>query len=99
MASAHPRAKSALAQQIIRILDENDWDQATAATKLGTHQPVISDLKRGRLRSITYDRLVNWLVTLGWSVEMKLDPSTKPNVSVASGNGDRPVAAPQPASD
>ena len=76
-------AKSRLAGQINEIIEKNGWDQATAAIKLGTHQPVISALKRGRLRSITYDRLVNWLVMLGWSVEIKLVISARPHVAVA----------------
>jgi len=76
-------AKSRLAGKINEIIEKNGWDQATAAAELGTHQPVISALKRGRLRSITYDRLVNWLVMLGWSVEIKLAKSARPHVAVA----------------
>jgi predicted XRE-type DNA-binding protein len=76
-------AKARLAGQINEIIENNGWNQSAAAKKLGTHQPVISDLKRGRLRSITYDRLVTWLVTLGYSVEIKVERSREPHVEVA----------------
>lgn len=81
--SAERLAKARLAGKINEIIEDNGWDQATAAKKLETHQPVISDLRRGRLRSVTYDRLVAWLVTLGWSVDIKLAKSKRPRVAVA----------------
>lgn len=76
-------AKLKLAMQINEIIDENGWDQATAAKTLGTQQPEISKLKRGRLRSITYDRLMGWLVVLGYSVRIEVERSKKPHVEVA----------------
>jgi Uncharacterized conserved small protein len=76
-------AKLKLAAQINEIIEENGWTQKTAASKLGTQQPEISNLSRGRLRSITYDRLVDWLIKLGYSVEIKVQRSKKPHVEVA----------------
>ncbi|HUR91969.1 MAG TPA: helix-turn-helix transcriptional regulator [Gemmatimonadaceae bacterium] len=76
-------AKLKLAAQINDIIEDNGWTQKTAALKLGTQQPEISNLSRGRLRSITYDRLVDWLVTLGYSVEIKVERSKNPHVEVA----------------
>ncbi|MEX1185659.1 MAG: helix-turn-helix transcriptional regulator [Gemmatimonadaceae bacterium] len=76
-------AKLKLAAQINEIIEENGWTQKTAALRLGTKQPEISNLSRGRLRSITYDRLVDWLITLGYSVEIKVERSKKPHVEVA----------------
>ena len=81
--AAERLAKARLAGKINEIIEENGWDQATAAKKLGTHQPVISDLRRGRLRSVTYDRLVAWLIALGWSVDIRLAKSRRPRVAVA----------------
>lgn len=78
-------AKSRLAGEINQIIEKKGWDQTTAAAKLGTHQPVISALKRGRLKSITYDRLLAWLVVLGRSIEIKVARSPKPRVAVAIG--------------
>lgn len=76
-------AKLKLAAHINEIIEENGWTQKTAALRLGTQQPEISNLSRGRLRSITYDRLVDWLVTLGYSVEIKVERSRNPRVEVA----------------
>jgi predicted XRE-type DNA-binding protein len=76
-------AKLKLAAQITAIIQRNGWTQKTAASNLGTQQPEISNLSRGRLRSITYDRLVGWLIKLGYSVDIKVQRSKKPHVNVA----------------
>jgi len=76
-------AKLKLAMQINEIIEEHGWNQTIAAKKLGTQQPEISNLKRGRIRSITYDRLMGWLVTLGYSVKIEVERSNKPHVEVA----------------
>ncbi|MEO8577362.1 MAG: helix-turn-helix transcriptional regulator [Gemmatimonadales bacterium] len=76
-------AKLKLAAKINKIIENNGWTQKTAATNLGTQQPEVSNLSRGRLRSITYDRLVSWLLKLGYSVEIRAHRSRKPHVTVA----------------
>jgi len=76
-------AKLKLAMQINEIITTNGWTQKTAAAKLGTQQPEISNLKRGRLRSITYDRLLGWLKLLGYSVTIEVVRSTDPRLEVA----------------
>jgi predicted XRE-type DNA-binding protein len=76
-------AKVKLAMQINEIITRNGWTQKTAAEKLGTKQPEISSLKRGRLRSITYDRLLGWLKLLGYSVTIEVERSTDPHLEVA----------------
>ena len=76
-------AKSRLAAEIIAIIEEKGWSQSDAAKQLATHQPVISALRRGRLKSVTYDRLIGWLVTLGRTVEIRVKPAKKAHVEVA----------------
>ena len=76
-------AKLKLALQINQIIENNGWSQTVAARKLGTQQPEISNLKRGRLRSITYDRLMGWLLTLGYSVEIRIQKAKNPHLEVA----------------
>jgi predicted XRE-type DNA-binding protein len=76
-------AKLKLAAQINEIILKNGWTQKLAASNLGTQQPEISNLSRGKLRSITYDRLVEWLLKLGYSVEIKVQRSKRPHVQVA----------------
>ena len=76
-------AKARLASAINAIIEQHGWTQAEAAKHLKTHQPVLSALRHGRLRSITYDRLVDWLVLLGQSVEIKVRPARNAHVEVA----------------
>lgn len=76
-------AKARLAGEINAIIERNGWDQATAAARLGIHQPTVSNLKRGRLKSITYDRLMDWLLTLGMSVTISVAKKQNPHIAVA----------------
>ena len=76
-------AKTKLAMRINEIIEEKGWNQKTAAQKLGTHQPEISSLRRGRLRSITYDRLLSWLTVLGYSVRIEVEEAKEPHIEVA----------------
>jgi predicted XRE-type DNA-binding protein len=80
-------AKAKLAAEINAIIEENGWTQAQAAEELETHQPVISALRHGRLKSLTYDRLVNWLVLLGRTVEIRVRPAKSAHVEVAIAAG------------
>ena len=70
-------AKSRLAALITEIVRNKGWTQAEAALRLNTHQPTISALRKGRLSSITYDRLVGWLVMLGRPVEIRIGLETR----------------------
>ena len=82
-------AKARLAGEINAIIEKNGWKQEQAAAKLKTHQPTISALRQGRLTSITYDRLVSWLVMLDRIVEIRVRPAKKaePHVEVAIAAG------------
>ena len=78
-------AKSRLAALITEIIDQKGWTQAEAAEQLDTHQPAISALRRGTLRSITYDRLVGWILTLGRPIEIRVgkESTREPHLEVA----------------
>lgn len=82
-------AKARLAAEINGIIEERGWTQTEAAAHLQTHQPVISALRRGRLSSITYDRLVDWLVLLDRIVEIRVRPAknAEAHVQVAIAGG------------
>jgi predicted XRE-type DNA-binding protein len=77
------KAKAKLALQINMIIEEKGWTQTVAAEKLRTRQPEISSLRRGQLKSITYDRLLGWLNSLGYSVEIRIAKARKPRLEVA----------------
>ena len=82
-------AKARLAAEINAIIERNGWTQHQAAAELKTHQPTISALRKGRLRSLTYDRLMGWLVLLGRIVEIRVKPAKalQPHVEVAIAAG------------
>ena len=48
--------------------------QVQAARLLGTDQPTLSKILRGRSASLSLDKLVAWLVILGRSVEIRVYP-------------------------
>ncbi len=79
-------AKARLASAINAIIERHGWTQAEAAKHLKTHQPVLSALRHGRLKSVSYDRLVDWLVLLGQSVEIRVRPAKNAHVRVAIAN-------------
>lgn len=63
-------AKSELAALIARALRTRGLTQAAAAKLLGTDQPKISELLRGRLTRFSTERLITLLTRLGRSVEI-----------------------------
>ena len=67
-------AKADLAIEISRVLDERSLSQSEAARILGTSQPRISDLRRGKLESFTIDRLLRFLNALDQDVELAIRP-------------------------
>jgi predicted XRE-type DNA-binding protein len=49
--------------------------QAEAAALCGTDQPTLSKIFRGRMESVTIDRLASWLNALGQDVEITIKPA------------------------
>lgn len=76
-------AKARLASAIVSIIEKNRWTQAEAATKLQTVQPTISDIRRGRFRGISVERLMSWLVALDQDVEITVRPAKKHHARLA----------------
>lgn len=74
-------AKSRLTMEINAAIKARGWTQSKAASALGTSQPTISLLKKGIIRSITYDRLISWLVILEQNVTISVSPAAR-NASV-----------------
>lgn len=71
------KAKAQLAMQINAIIKGKRWNQEKAAQRLGTSQPTISLLSRGKLSSITYDKLISWLISLQQDVTISVAPARK----------------------
>src|SRR5215207_9214879 len=67
-------ARSQLMEHVISILRERGLTQVQAAALLGTTQPVVSDLMRGKLSKFSIERLFSFLEALGHDVEIVVHP-------------------------
>jgi predicted XRE-type DNA-binding protein len=72
---AVPALKRHLAQQLVRRLE--GWSQTDAAALVGTDQPRISDLRRGRLDRISLEQLVRLLGRVGGAIELQVSWSSR----------------------
>ena len=70
-----PALKRHLAQQLVGRLE--GWSQTDAAALVGTDQPRISDLRRGRLDRISLEQLVRLLGRVGGSIEVQVSWSSR----------------------
>jgi predicted XRE-type DNA-binding protein len=73
-ATAELTVKSSLIATIADTIKERDLTQTEAAQLCGTDQPTLSKVLRGRMESITIDRLAAWLNALGRTVEIHVRP-------------------------
>ena len=72
--AAELTAKSALIDAIHETLKQRGLTQQEAARLCGTDQPTLSKVLRGRMESVTIDRLAAWLMALGRTVEIYVRP-------------------------
>lgn len=63
-------ARAELLRQINSIIAHRHLTQVQAAELLGTNQPTVSDLKRGRLSRFSLARLIGFLTALDRDVEI-----------------------------
>lgn len=66
------QAKAALAYQINRIIEKRRLSHPEAATVLGVDLSVISSLIHGRLSEFSYERLIHFLNSLDYDVQIKV---------------------------
>ncbi len=72
--AAELAAKSALITSIKETIADRNLTQQAAAKLCRTDQPTLSKVLRGRMESVTIDRLASWLVALGRTVEIRVRP-------------------------
>jgi predicted XRE-type DNA-binding protein len=72
--AAELSAKSALIEAIGATIKKRKITQAQAAMLCETDQPTLSKVLRGRMESVTIDRLAGWLTALGRTVEIRVCP-------------------------
>ena len=75
--AAELSVKSALIREIGETIQRRKLTQQAAAKLCGTDQPTLSKVLRGRMESVTIDRLASWLVALGRTVEIRVHPSDR----------------------
>lgn len=72
--AAELTAKSKLISAIGETIQLRKLTQQEAARRCGTDQPTLSKVLRGRMESVTIDRLTGWLTALGRIVEIRIRP-------------------------
>lgn len=72
--AAELSAKSILIDAIAETMEKRALTQAEAARLCRTDQPTLSKVLRGRMESVTIDRLAAWLTALGRTVEIHVRP-------------------------
>ncbi|HXQ52633.1 MAG TPA: helix-turn-helix transcriptional regulator [Stellaceae bacterium] len=72
--AAELAAKSGLILAIKDTIVRRKLTQQEAARHCGTDQPTLSKVLRGRMESVTIDRLASWLTSLGRDVEIVVKP-------------------------
>jgi predicted XRE-type DNA-binding protein len=65
-------AKSELISAIAATILKRKLTQAEAARLCSTDQPTLSKVLRGRMESVTIDKLAHWLTALGRNVEIRI---------------------------
>ena len=73
-----PDFKEQLRREIVALVGR--WEPFVAARRLGTDQPRISDLKRGRLERFSLQKLIRMLVNIEQSVEITVVGPTRPTM-------------------
>lgn len=79
--AAELTAKSALIGAIADTILKRNMTQQEAARLCGTDQPTLSKVLRGRIESVTIDRLTAWLTALGRTVEIRVRPYNRKAVA------------------
>jgi len=72
--AAELTAKSVLITAIGETIRRRKLTQREAARRCGIDQPTLSRVLRGRMESVTIDRLAAWLIALGRTVEIHVRP-------------------------
>jgi len=75
--AAELTAKSSLIIAVKDTIEQRKLTQQEAARACGTDQPTLSKVFRGRMESVTIDRLASWLNALGRDVEIIVKASPR----------------------
>lgn len=70
--AANLRLRSRLMMAISEYVKQSGLTQAEAARRLGTTQPRLNDVLKGKIEKCTVDRLVIMLATVGYKVNLEI---------------------------
>jgi predicted XRE-type DNA-binding protein len=70
--AANLRVRAQLMDQVIALIEKNEWTQVEAAVHCGISQPRVSDLLNGRISKFSLDALVNVAAALGQQVQLQM---------------------------
>jgi predicted XRE-type DNA-binding protein len=79
--AAELKVKSSLITAIGDTIKQRALTQQAAAQLCGTDQPTLSKVLRGRMESVTIDRLAAWLNALGRTVEINVLPYDRTTIA------------------
>lgn len=79
-AADEARIKTELIGVMIDTIRSRKLTQVHAAKLCGTDQPTLSKILRGRMESVTIDKLLAWLAALGRTVEIEVKPEVDDGV-------------------
>ena len=71
--AANLKLRSSLMMEILEFVRKTGLTQAEAAKKLGTTQPRLNDVLKGKIDKCTVDRLVNMLAAVGYRVNLSVE--------------------------
>lgn len=70
--AANLKLRSQLMVAVSEYMGQSGLTQVEAAERLGTTQPRLNDVLRGRIEKCTVDRLVNMLSAVGYQVDLRV---------------------------
>jgi predicted XRE-type DNA-binding protein len=84
--TADERMRIEVARQISQAIADAKLTQAEAARQIGVDQAKISAITRGRIDGFSLQRLVGFLLLLGWDVDIRFRPSSSKRGQVRIGS-------------
>jgi predicted XRE-type DNA-binding protein len=69
--------KITIARQITKVISAKGFTQVQVAKIWDVDQGKVSNVTRGRLSGFSTERLMKFLLALGWDVDIRLRPSSK----------------------
>jgi len=73
-----PELKQEAARELARII--HSWNAHDIAVSLGTDQPRISDLRRGKLDRFSLETLIRFLSRRRYRVQLTIEPELRPRL-------------------